>query len=188
MIDTIKKISPATFGLVLICFFLPFAHISCQGQKVATITGIQLVTGTTIGGPPAGFSQEESPFGAPGIRPIGPETPRRSLGESRDSQKVDPEPLAILALCSAVAGLGLSFLKTKNGTIVTIVASALGLVFLLLLKAKIDNEVLKEGEGILRVEYGSGFWLAFVLFLCAIGLNVFLLSQMKKMESVAAPL
>jgi len=36
--DIIKRFSPATFGLALICFFLPFTHISCQGQKVATLT------------------------------------------------------------------------------------------------------------------------------------------------------
>ena len=43
-----KKFSPAIFGIVLICFILPFVTVSCQGQKLATLTGIQLITGTTI--------------------------------------------------------------------------------------------------------------------------------------------
>jgi len=40
--------------------------------------------------------------------------------------------------------------------------------------------VLKEGEGMLQVEYGIGFWFVLLLFLVAIGLNVFLFSQLKK--------
>ena len=52
-----------------------------------------------------------------------------------------------------------------------------------LLKSKIDNEVLRKGEGILRVEYGFGFWLVLLLFLCAIGLNGFLFSEIEEEDS-----
>lgn len=155
MKDMIKKFSPAIYGLVLICFFLPFTHISCQGEKVATFTGIQLVTGTTI-------EQTEM------------------FSERKKTEKIDPEPLAILVLCSAVAGLGFSFLKGKGSTLASAIVGGAGLIFLLLLKAKIDNEVLKEGKGVLRVEYGTGFWMILLLFLFAICLNGFLFSQLKK--------
>jgi hypothetical protein len=46
----LTRISPAIFGIALICFFLPWAEISCQGHKVATVNGFQLATGTTIEG------------------------------------------------------------------------------------------------------------------------------------------
>jgi hypothetical protein len=161
--DKIEKCSPAVFGLILICFFLPFTHISCQGEKVATFTGIQLLTGTTIERLPTTFE------------------------EGKKVKKLDPEPLAILTFIAALYGLGFSYLiKGRKATMTgeqymaPAVAGGIGLLFLLFLKAKIDSEVLKEGEGMLRVEYGIGFWLVLLLFLAAIGLNVFLFSQMKK--------
>jgi fucose 4-O-acetylase-like acetyltransferase len=48
MKESLKKFSPAVFCIVLICFMLPWVNMSCQGQKGVTISGLQLVTGTTI--------------------------------------------------------------------------------------------------------------------------------------------
>ncbi len=44
--EPIKKFSPALFGVIILCFFLPFANLSCSGQTVMTLTGFQLITGT----------------------------------------------------------------------------------------------------------------------------------------------
>lgn len=43
-----KMLSPVVFLLALVCFFLPFATFSCQGQRVLSVSGIQLVTGSSI--------------------------------------------------------------------------------------------------------------------------------------------
>jgi len=163
-----KKFSPAVFGVAIVCFFLPFTHISCLEERVATLTGIQLVTGTTMGEPETDSAQtNRNPFTRPGdVKPQ----------DSKDD-KVDAEPLAIFVLCSAIVGLLLSFGKDKKWTIATTIAGGIGLIFLLLLKAKIDNDVFKEGEGILQVEYAFGFWLLLVLLLCAIGLNAYFVVQ-----------
>jgi membrane-bound ClpP family serine protease len=48
MQESLKKFSPAVFGIILICFFLPWVNVTCQGQNAATFSGIQLVTGTTV--------------------------------------------------------------------------------------------------------------------------------------------
>lgn len=55
--------------------------------------------------------------------------------------------------------------------------AAIGAGSLLLLKTRADDTVLKEGGGVLQVEYGVGFWLALVLFLLGLGMNVYVLSQ-----------
>jgi hypothetical protein len=154
MENGVKKLSPAIFGIALICFFLPFVNVSCQGQKVASYTGIQLVTGTTI--------EEPSMFGQKQVR------------------EVSGEPLAILAFLSGIAGLGLSFLKSKKSAIGPAVVGIVGLISLLLLKSEMDDDILREGGGMLQIEYTAGFWLTFVLYLSAIGLNAFLFSQSKK--------
>ncbi|MBM3243119.1 hypothetical protein FJZ31_43220, partial [Candidatus Poribacteria bacterium] len=82
---TIKKLSPAIFVIILICFFLPFVSASCGGQKLATLSGVQLVTGTTV----EGARPSEDIFRA-----------------EKATQKVDTEPLAIAALITTLVGLG----------------------------------------------------------------------------------
>lgn len=149
-----KRLSPAIFGLALICFFLPWFNVSCQGQKVATFSGIQVVTGTTV--------DEPQMFG------------------SAEKRKIEGETLAIFAFLSALAGLALSFIKTKKGTIGTMVAGGIGTVFLLLLKSKLDNDVLREGQGMLQLDYGVGFYMTLLLFLSAAGVNVYSIMQDKK--------
>src|SRR3990172_8569279 len=106
--ENVKKFSPAVFGLALLCFLLPFVSVSCQGQKIATFTGAQLVTGTTL------------------------EQPGRFGGQG-EGRKIDREPIAIIALASGVLGLGFSFLRSKKSAIVPAVFGGIGLVTLLVL-------------------------------------------------------
>lgn len=44
----IRKISPALFGLIVLFMFLPFASVTCQGQKVVTVSAMDLTVGTTV--------------------------------------------------------------------------------------------------------------------------------------------
>ena len=151
----VKKFSPAIFGVALICFFLPFISASCSGQKLVTLTGIQLVTGMTVERP-------------------------ESLWGQRQTERVNGEPLAIIAFISVLCGLGLSFIKGRKGLIMPTIMGAVGAVCLLALKSKVDSEILRQGEGMIQVEYGAGFWLAFLSLICAVGVNIFLVSQSKE--------
>lgn len=144
-----RKISPAIFGIALICFFLPWINVSCQGQKVMSFTGIQLVTGTTI--------EEPTMFGA------------------KQERKVNGETLAILTFLTVITGLGLSFLKDKKR--VGAVVGGAGIILLLLLKSKLDNDILKETGGMLQLNYEAGFYLTLISFLSAIGINVYSIMQ-----------
>jgi len=154
MENGLRRMSPAIFALALICFFLPFVEMSCQGQKILTLTGIQLATGTTIA-QPAAFGQAQT-------------------------RRVSGEPSAVVALLSAIVGLGLSFLKNGKAPIGPAIAGGLGLVTLLLLKSKMDGDILREGGGMIQVEYAVGFWTTFILYASALALNAFLLMQTKR--------
>lgn len=44
-----KKLSLSMFVLILICFALPFVCFSCGGENIATLSGLDLVTGGNIG-------------------------------------------------------------------------------------------------------------------------------------------
>lgn len=43
-----KHASPAVFGLAALMFLMPFGLVSCNGRQVAQVSGVQLVTGTSI--------------------------------------------------------------------------------------------------------------------------------------------
>ena len=48
-----RTIRPAIAVIVLICFFMPFVKISCGGQPIASITGLDLAIGKKIDTPSA---------------------------------------------------------------------------------------------------------------------------------------
>src|SRR4029077_1026171 len=73
---------PLTYGAIVVCFFFTFINISCQGQRVASLSGLQLALGTTI--------ETQTMFGGP------------------EKKKVPAEPLVTGALIAAVAGFILS--------------------------------------------------------------------------------
>ncbi len=43
-----RILSPGLLGLIILCFFLPWVNIFCQNYKIASISGIQFVTGTSL--------------------------------------------------------------------------------------------------------------------------------------------
>jgi hypothetical protein len=147
-----KKISPALFGVALICFFMPFVSLSCEQRQITSFTGIELAIGKKIKSP--------SLFGQP-----------------RKEREIPSEPLAAMALLSGVVGLGTSFIKAKKSAVVSAGAGTAGFILLLMVKAKIDDAVVKQGSGIILASYGFGFWLTFLLFLSATVLNLYSLIE-----------
>lgn len=160
IINEIKKFSPVVFVFVIICFFLPFVSVSCGGEKIVTLSGVQLVTGTTVKAP----SSSGSMF-------------QRETTEKRETGR---EPLAIIALVITIAGLGLSFIKSRKSAIAPALAGGAAAISFLAMKYKIDREVLREAEGALQTEYNFGFWLAFLLSVVAVALNLFLFTKREK--------
>ncbi len=142
------------FALILICFFLPFITISCQGSPVIKMSGLQMATGVEMADPSASLN---SAFG--GV----PSTPK--------TQKIPGTPAVGITFCLAGVGLATSLLlKNRQRYLAQAIAGGLGVLLLLWVKSSTDDAVLKQG-GIIQVNYDAGFWLAFLLFLGATGLN-----------------
>ena len=119
------KASPAIFLASVLCFLLPFITVSCGGQKVGSFSGLQLATGTTVNQP----------------QMFGP----------AQSEKVESEPMATIAILCAVAGLGLSFLRRMP--LAPAIAAAIGAMSLFLMKSRLDDKIVKQGQGVLQVDY-----------------------------------
>lgn len=147
MKDVFRKLSPAAFVLALICFFLPFVTFSCQGQTVATLSGVQLATGTRIPQPQV--------FGPP------------------KEHKVDAEPLATVAFLSVLLGVGLSFLRGRKWGIGSAALAVLGVILLAALKSKLDGDALRQGGEIIQVSYGTGYYLCLAFLLAAAGTSIY---------------
>ena len=141
-----RKISSSIFGLILICFFLPFMTVSCQSQKIYSFSGTQLVTGTSI-------------------------EQKNSFSGSSTKQQVNGEPLASLALACSIVGVGVGLSTWKKGPKVSIGIAIAGVILMLLLKSKVDTDVFTQGRGMIQVDYEIGFWGSFLLFISAVIVN-----------------
>jgi hypothetical protein len=155
---SLKHIPPFGFLLTLLCFLLPFVTLSCPAGQF-TFSGLEIAKGTTI--------DEPQMFG--GVK----------------QREVKGESLALVALLCAVIGAGVGFMGNRMARFVAVGLGGLGAVLLLLLRSKIESDVLREGGGMFQVSYGVGFWLAFLGFIVAAGLNLF---AARKLATLEAPM
>jgi hypothetical protein len=132
----------------LLCFFLPFVTVSCGGVKAITLSGQQLATGTTL--------SEPQPFGPP------------------QSQKVDADPFASLAALCAVVGIAFSVIGRKMATGSAISGGA-GTILLLILRSRLNEDIQKQGQGMLQNSFESGYTLALLLFIAGAAWNLYLI-------------
>jgi hypothetical protein len=151
----LKKITPSLFGLILICFFLPFTTISCQDTQIVTMNGFQVATGTNVDktGGLGGF--------ASGLESLS------GSEKSKSTRAIPGSPIAGLALAIACAGIAVGFVKIAQQAVVQAGLGALGVIMLIALKLQIDDQTVKQGQGMLQVTYGTGYWLAILAFLGA---------------------
>jgi hypothetical protein len=157
---TSSKISPLVFLGSALCFLFPFVTISCQGQKVASFTGIQLAMGTT--------TQQPQLFGRP------------------QRKQVDPEPGASVAGLCVIVGLGLSCFalldfRTQAGSAI---AGGVGAVALLFMRAGMDDQIAKRAQGMALVSYELAFNLALLLLASAAALNGYAAWQRRSVSPV----
>src|ERR1039458_7680072 len=152
-----SKVSPAIFIATILCFLFPFITVSCGGQRVARFSGVQLATGTTV--------EQPQMFGPP------------------QKQKVDPDPTAAVAALCAILGLGLSFLGTRIA-IGPAIAGAAGALSLLVMKSRLDDQIVKEGHGMLQANHEIGYSLALLLLLAGAAWNAYLLWQRRRPPSM----
>lgn len=150
-----KYISPAMFALIVLCFFLPFVNVSCENQQIVSMSGIQLVTGTSV----------ENQY-------IG------------DKEEIPADAKVIVAFACAATGIivGLQKGKIRNG--LSAILGAIGFTALLLFKSGFGEKVAERGDGMLKAQFESGLWVAMVLFLVATIAHSIPIFRASKIESI----
>jgi hypothetical protein len=150
------------FGVILVCFLLPFLTVTCLPGSVigiqSTVTGIQAATGITHPG-----------SDGKALEPLRGRTPI-------------PDPLALLALVCAVSGLALAATRGIKGLRDSAVAAAVGG---LALAGFVGHAVVKTNGEILIPE--AGLDLALLFFLGAVALDDLLLLRVDALVAGDTP-
>lgn len=129
-----KKITPAMFGLALLCFMLPWTTVSCQQQPLMRLSGANMTFG----------AEYKDSF-------------------SGKSEAIPGEKLALFAALALVAGLVGSAAIKRKPEIPSMVCGFAAAACLLALMIKINHDVAKQGEGVLEANFEIGFFLSLLL-------------------------
>jgi hypothetical protein len=135
------------FLLAILFFLLPWMSVSCAGEDIIQVSGLDMVTGSY-------------------------NVPDESISSGSES-----ELFAILALISAIIGLVACLIRHKVAFFTRVISGIAGIAFLVLLKLKIDNNIFDEGQGILQVNYLIGYWLTLLAFVTAIIVSILRLGR-----------
>ena len=141
-----RSFRPGSFLATALCFLLPFVVISCPGGQTRTMSGLQLATGTTI--------EVAQTFGPP------------------KTQRISPEPLALVALACAIAGIFVGLSISGGGRTASIVIAVVGGLSLLALQMKIAGDVRSQGGGLVSLQFSTGYWAGLLGFVISLILGL----------------
>jgi hypothetical protein len=165
---------PVAFILVVIFFFFGFSSFKCNGNKVASLKGINLVTGTHLKTQASGMLNG-NPFSA---------INGNNENSGNREQKVPPNFWAILAFASAIAGFVVFYRKEQKEALWGMQLGALGFISLFILRLVIKSKVENQGGGMVNIEtnFLFGYWASLLAFIVAGGISY--LRLLRKPEAV----
>ncbi len=150
MRDFSRPVSLGLFVLVLLCFLLPFARVSCSssdtknGAETRTVETVVQATGYEVA-----FGKRIA----------------ASEDESWEAEARKPDFVAIAAVFATLVGIGLVLVRGRRGAIARAILSGHGLLLLLALWGELSCRVRPNDSA--QLQMLGGYWVAFALFLVA---------------------
>ena len=137
------KLSTASYLGIIIAFLLPFMDFSCQGHKIASLSGYQVAFGTTL--------NMKSP-----------------MDGSTKEQRIDATPIVAVAflLTLVAAAIALRF------GIAGAVCAGISVVMLLLAQSDINKKALEQAQGMIAVNFDLGYYLTLLLLIAGAAIGV----------------
>lgn len=162
--DTIvrkRAFVPGSFTLAILFFFFTFCDFKCGGHKIASMTGVEFVTGTKL--------KSERMFD-------------NSSGSGNEDRKMNPNIWAIVALASGFVGLGTFLIKSKKEEVIGIGAGLLGVAALVVMQVDLKSSIDREVRGMIEITFKFGYWAALLALALAATL-CFLRLRMKRRKA-----
>lgn len=173
-----KFISPSCFGVVIVCFLLPFLNVKCNDVNLATVKGMDLVTGSHL---------EVNNLDLPSAT----KDESKQVDLDVNAEKIERNYFAVAALALAICGIVLSFLLVMQREMLLGLTGIGGALSLMLMRIQIDNSIQKQTNGIskyvIHIDYVIGYWLAIVFFLAAGLFNIFQYMERMKIADKKTP-
>lgn len=127
------------FAIAIIFFFFNFFTVSCGSQKIGSVKGINLVTGTQLN------------------------SKDMYSGRETKGEKIPANAWAIIAFCAAIIGLGAYLIKEKREAAIGTGAGAIGFGSLLILQFVVKNAIEKQAGGSpIEIDFQFAYWGALI--------------------------
>ncbi len=174
------KLSPVCFALALLCFGLPFMSVSCQNQKLLTMSGLETMAGKDVDVVQMLESAGKN-LNVPGLKLNPKDDPNAdpaklaAMNQARH-QHIKGSPLAIGAFLCGIVGLVLYLVNRKNGPVPALLGVA-GAGLVAGMKSYMESQIQNPTFGVIRVDGESGYWAALLCFGAAAVLNGWLALQ-----------
>ena len=170
-----RSVIPIAFAAIVVLFFFSFVNFKCNGTKVASVSGFNLVTGTHIKTPMSGLDDMSGYFNN------GESSSRRET----KGEKVPSNNWAILAFLSAIAGVAVFYKKVKKEALIGFVIGIVGSVSLLVLRWTVKSTVESEANGMVSIEvdFAFGYWMSLLMFIVGGGISYLRLKKPQEPET-----
>lgn len=126
----------------------PFIMVSCDNRPAMSLTGIQLAIGAEV--------HSNNPISGEPVR-----------------QKIQSYTAALLALLCCLLGVICAFIPGKAGLMGDIICGVAVLLLLFIVKLQLDDEMMKQGQGMLGISYEFGYMATCVLALAGAAVAFF---------------
>jgi hypothetical protein len=151
-------------------FFMPFMNINCTGQRLATVTGADLLVGTELvpqkldtTTADMSFKWDEKDY----------MNGTEAMFEQGDQKKVEPNPFALIAMTGIILSIVFSFFSARVPVIISGGMALLGALCLFFLQIHVNNTVESKigafNFTLITFEFTPWYWMCvFLMALAAI--------------------
>ncbi len=176
-----STITTALLAIVLVCFFLPFAEISCNQQKFITLSGKDLIRGKEI-------SEDMMKSFA---KEVGKEAEYESskneggmFSQANAEKDIPSNAWAVAAFLFIALGIVVGIIVKRFSTLTHLISASIALIALFGLQIELSNKYNQSGPfigSVTSIKFQAGYWLALILsgFTAGISLVVFMTERRK---------
>ena len=160
-------INSGLFSVLILCFFLPFIEIKCNESTLAKMNGFDLAISGDI-------SLEDS-----GMLDYLKDSEEYKTYQTKKKEHADPFTIGVLILCAAgiVTNLVVKKLRERISISIGCLIALILFVFKYVFTAAWDEKMPELGKmmSIIKLEFGTGFWMVIIGAVGLIGLNIYYL-------------